>query len=60
MRKYAIQCMLSLNVLLLPDLGVYYFANDGTIWLFLHFCLGGQGKERTLYKILVECIFVSH
>lgn len=37
MRKYAVQCTVFLNVLLLPDLGVYNFGNGGTIWLFLHF-----------------------
>lgn len=37
MRKYAVQCTVFLNVLLLPDLGVYYFGNGGTIWLIHHF-----------------------
>lgn len=30
-----LECAFALE--LLPELGVYYLANDGTIWLFLHF-----------------------
>lgn len=30
-----LECAFALE--LLPELGVFYLANDGTIWLFLHF-----------------------
>lgn len=51
-----LECAFALE--LLPELGVYYLANDGTIWLFLHSCF--KKKKENPIKSLVECIFVSH